>query len=151
MANHFVAKSCQGEKCSVCKAPATHKVGEEFPFLMPVEEAVPGSEVYTQPRHNFTAYLCCLHFSEVMGPFVRQYFCKMPMEEDITREAIAMHVVTDVLRLLGEWLPFTQRRGLNADEMAYLRGVVLHHWGRVKEVENAEDNSTVCEGHESTG
>jgi hypothetical protein len=47
----------EGEKCRMCIAPASHKVGEEQfsddPWPM---------------RHNFTSYLCCRCFAIVMGP-----------------------------------------------------------------------------------
>lgn len=56
MPGHFVSKSCGGERCSVCKEPATHKLGEEIPY----DEPGPF-------RHNLTAYVCCAHFTMVVG------------------------------------------------------------------------------------
>ena len=56
---HYVSKSCMGETCSMCGAPATHKVGEEIPWDDPV-----------QMRHNFTAYVCCRHFRAILGDAV---------------------------------------------------------------------------------
>jgi len=50
------SKFAEGELCNMCKAPATHKVGEEQ------FDDDPGP-----PRHNFTAYLCCRCFTVVMG------------------------------------------------------------------------------------
>jgi hypothetical protein len=47
----------QGEKCRVCKDPATHKIGEYT----------------TQQRHEFTAYLCCEHFGAIMGRVARHW------------------------------------------------------------------------------
>lgn len=45
------------QNCSVCRAPGSHKVGEE--------DARRGG-------HNFTNWLCCLHFSGIMGPVAEQ-------------------------------------------------------------------------------
>jgi len=59
MMHHFVSKSCGGEKCQICKAPSTHKVGEEIPHDDP-----------NPVRHNLTAYVCCAHFTLIMGPAV---------------------------------------------------------------------------------
>ena len=56
---HFVSASCRGEKCSICKSPATHKVGEEIM-----------SDDPNPIRHNLTAYVCCEHFRLIMGPAV---------------------------------------------------------------------------------
>ena len=56
MYNHLVSASCQGERCRMCRAPATHKVGEE---ILPDDR---------HPlRHNLTAYVCCTHFRELFG------------------------------------------------------------------------------------
>jgi hypothetical protein len=41
-----------GEQCQVCQQRAVHKVGEE--------DGPPD-------QHNWTSYLCCRHFGEVMG------------------------------------------------------------------------------------
>lgn len=87
---HFVSASCAGELCSVCKAPSTHKLGEEImhdePCMLCGERFVsdvvdpdraqdsqencpsffhfagPGSQ-----RHNLTAYVCCHHFTMIVG------------------------------------------------------------------------------------
>jgi hypothetical protein len=48
---HRAYPYAEGERCRVCKHPATHKVGEYT----------------TQDRHEFTAYLCCEHFGAIMG------------------------------------------------------------------------------------
>ena len=53
---HFVSASCGGEKCSMCDEPATHKVGEEIQWDDP-----------NPIRHEFTAYVCCMHFIDIMG------------------------------------------------------------------------------------
>jgi len=55
--NHFISASCQGQKCRICSLPATHKVGEEIPH----DDPMPA-------RHNLTAYVCCAHFMEIVGP-----------------------------------------------------------------------------------
>ncbi len=56
---HFISVSCGGKCCSICKAPAAHKVGEE---IMPDDP---------KPiRHNLTAYVCCEHFRLILGPAV---------------------------------------------------------------------------------
>jgi hypothetical protein len=52
---HFVSGSCGGERCR-CGRPATHKLGEEIPHDDPMPM-----------RHNLTVYVCCAHFSEVVG------------------------------------------------------------------------------------
>ena len=44
---HFVSDSCEGEVCSMCAEPATHKVGEEIP-----------SDDPELMRHNYTAFVC---------------------------------------------------------------------------------------------
>ncbi len=62
MTEHWVSKSCGGEKCGMCYratgklVQATHKVGEEL------FDDDPGP-----PRHNLTQYVCCKHFSETFG------------------------------------------------------------------------------------
>ncbi len=53
---HFVSASCRGEKCQICKAPATHKVGEEIFDDDP-----------NQVRHNLTAYVCCKCLGMIFG------------------------------------------------------------------------------------
>jgi hypothetical protein len=56
---HFVSASCEGESCSICGKPATHKVGEEIMWDDP-----------QKCRHNFTAYVCCEHFQMIFGSAV---------------------------------------------------------------------------------
>ena len=58
---HFVSAICKGEFCSVCKSPATHKVGEEISYDDPLPN-----------RHNLTAYVCCEHFGLIMGSLAKQ-------------------------------------------------------------------------------
>ena len=53
--NHFVSGSCRGEKCR-CGMDATHKIEETIFHDDP-----------NQLRHPLTAYVCCLHFTEIMG------------------------------------------------------------------------------------
>lgn len=55
--NHFVSASCRGEHCTMCPYPATHKIGEEI-----------FSDDPNPIRHNLTAYVCCFHFGQIMGP-----------------------------------------------------------------------------------
>lgn len=61
MTPHHVSGSCEGERCSVCGAPATHKLGEEIPDDDPHPN-----------RHNLTAYVCCAHFGMVLGRLARE-------------------------------------------------------------------------------
>lgn len=56
MVKHFVSTSCEGEKCSICKKPATHKVAEVILHDDP-----------NKMRHEFTAYVCCEHFKLIFG------------------------------------------------------------------------------------
>lgn len=51
----FVSGCCYGEACR-CGQPATHKV-EETIFH---DDPLPN-------RHPYTAYVCGLHFAEIMG------------------------------------------------------------------------------------
>jgi hypothetical protein len=59
--DHFVSKTCKGEICGMCwregrhHIEATHKLGEELPAD------------YPHHRHNATQYVCCKHFSAVVG------------------------------------------------------------------------------------
>lgn len=90
---HFVSASCDGNLCSVCKAPATHKLGEEIMhdepcmscgtswkqvddeighlFIPPPKGAEVCADWYHHvrgsPRHNLTAYVCCAHFTMIVG------------------------------------------------------------------------------------
>ena len=59
MVDHFVSKSCAGERCRICGDDATHKVGEEILHDDP-----------HQIRHNLTAYVCCNCFFMIFGPMV---------------------------------------------------------------------------------
>jgi hypothetical protein len=61
----FVSSSCVGEVCSLCGAPATHKVGEEIAHDDPAWQRVLGHTILT--RHNYTAYVCCEHFRAIFG------------------------------------------------------------------------------------
>lgn len=60
---HIFSETYVGEVCR-CGAPATHKVGEEIPYDYPEQLRV---------RHNLTAYVCCAHFSDVMGPLAKRW------------------------------------------------------------------------------
>lgn len=77
---HFISASCAGEFCKICSLPATHKLGEE---ILPDD---PHPE-----RHNLIAYVCCSHYTMVMGPVAA---------ENCLRDGVV------VSRLPPEWLSF---------------------------------------------
>jgi len=52
----WVSGTCCGETCTLCKAPAAHKIGEEIAFDDPFPN-----------RHNLTAYVCDPCFRRIMG------------------------------------------------------------------------------------
>lgn len=56
--SHFISSSCGGEICSVCDELATHKLGEEIFWDDP-----------NPNRHNLTAYVCCEHFTMILGKY----------------------------------------------------------------------------------
>jgi hypothetical protein len=68
---HWVSKTCEGENCSLCGRPASHKVGEEIAHDALGIEAVlaqdAGDYYQIAGRHNLTAYICCRHFAALMG------------------------------------------------------------------------------------
>jgi len=90
--SHFVSASCEGERC-FCGNAATHKLGEEIPHDEPCpmcgscwryweDRDESGRRVLGLPksdcrgsfhlfgahnRHNLTAYVCCEHFTQVLG------------------------------------------------------------------------------------
>lgn len=53
---HLIHLSAKGERC-FCGADATHKVGEERHYHDP----------YYNYRHNFTQYVCCQCFTNILG------------------------------------------------------------------------------------
>ena len=57
----------EGEKCSMCSAPAAHKVAEEQ-FSDDPNNGGQRIRNAQAARHDFTAYLCCKCFTVVMGP-----------------------------------------------------------------------------------
>lgn len=62
---HFVSATADGEVCR-CGLPATHKVGEEIP---PDDPSLENTATFPMSaRHNLTAYVCCFHFTELLGP-----------------------------------------------------------------------------------
>lgn len=88
MNGHFVSKSAGGP-CSICLQPSTHKIGEEIPWDEPcmqcgstwqardtVNPEQPNDCTATYhsfsgpqgQRHNLTAYVCCQHFTMLLGP-----------------------------------------------------------------------------------
>jgi hypothetical protein len=130
MTKHFVSKTCEGEHCSFCESPATHKVGEESypdhpashpdPFINAAELAV----IRSLPRelqdgHNLTAYVCCSHFRQLMG---RAAPCEVPKGHEVYLPpgtevgpvepmswAIDMHgstieLKTGEMKLCGSWV-----------------------------------------------
>lgn len=66
---HHISITTEGERCTMCGEPATHKVGEEIAYDDPTGwQEVLG---HTLPaRHNFTAYVCCAHFRAIFGSAV---------------------------------------------------------------------------------
>lgn len=68
MIEHFISGACEGEICSICGSPATHKVGEEIQGDDPAWRDVLGHTLLT--RHKYTAYVCCDHFIEIFGSAV---------------------------------------------------------------------------------
>jgi len=89
---HFISSSCNGRHC-FCGAAATHKLGEEIMHDEPCAECgstwrywddknEQGQRILGLPkndchgafhtfgpnRHNLTAYVCCEHFTQVLGP-----------------------------------------------------------------------------------
>lgn len=68
MMEHFISSACEGEICSLCGAPATHKVGEEIARDDLAWKTVLGHTMLT--RHNYTAYVCCDHFRAIFGSAV---------------------------------------------------------------------------------
>lgn len=54
---HHISASCAGRHCTICRAPATHKLGEEIMSDDPMPY-----------RHNLTAYVCCACFTRTLGP-----------------------------------------------------------------------------------
>lgn len=78
---HFVSKSCNGEKCSVCFKPSTHKLSEEIMWDEPCmicgkdtptasDECKASYHTFGGPtaqRHPLTAYVCCFHYSMIVG------------------------------------------------------------------------------------
>lgn len=78
MTGHFISATCEGEICTVCygeggRVPATHKVGEEIASDEPTDSRF--WHVSMNDRHNFTAYVCCDHFTKIFGGAV---FCPAP-------------------------------------------------------------------------
>lgn len=74
MSNRFVSASCQGERCTMCGAPAEAKVGEEIMWDDP-----------NRNRHNLTAYVCAHHFAVIMGLYPRRPSSDGEMPDPNTR------------------------------------------------------------------
>ncbi len=60
-AEKFISGTCKGEKCTICKKPATKKLGEEIAHDDP-----------NPIRHNLTAYVCDDHFDMIVRPYVKK-------------------------------------------------------------------------------
>lgn len=85
-AAHFVSDTCDGETCCLCGAPATHKIGEEIASDDPTAwHEVLGHTL--QVRHNFTAYVCCMHFRALFGAVVP---CPPAPAELLSRPQVAL-------------------------------------------------------------
>jgi hypothetical protein len=70
---HYVPDSAEGERCGVvgCSSPAKHKVEEVMPNenFKSIEDMLNSKYVI---RHPLTTYLCCHHFSLLMGSTARE-------------------------------------------------------------------------------
>jgi hypothetical protein len=65
---HFVSKYTEGVKCRICHhRPASHKVGEEIFDDDPCHISLGG--IKATSRHNLTAYVCCYHYTLIVGSF----------------------------------------------------------------------------------
>jgi hypothetical protein len=63
---HFISATTEGETCTMCGLPATHKLGEQIP---PDDPSLENTITFPMSaRHNLTAYVCCFHFTAVLGP-----------------------------------------------------------------------------------
>lgn len=76
---HFISATCNGHTCR-CGKPATHKVGEEIPPDEPCMTCGQAdnplcSDFYHiasgPSRHNLTSYVCCFHFTLLLGAMTR--------------------------------------------------------------------------------
>ncbi len=79
---HFVSCSCGGERC-YCGNDATHKVGEEIPH--DEKDSYPEPLKGLSIRHNFTQYVCCQCFTNIMGNAV---FCDYTRPAKIERDVV---------------------------------------------------------------
>lgn len=61
--DHLVYVANIGHYCSMCCDPATHKVGEERPTIVPDN----ATDLLILAGHNMTNWLCCLHFRVAIG------------------------------------------------------------------------------------
>lgn len=77
---HFVSRSCIGMTCHICGRLATHKVGEEIP-----------SDDPNPVRHNLTAYVCCSHFTMLLGPATPCTGIWQQVAEDVVKAIIKKH------------------------------------------------------------
>lgn len=75
MERHFVSPTCEGEIC-FCGKNATHKIGEEICNFEWDAQPEPMKGLAT--RHNFTQYVCCQCFTNIMG---NATFCGLEREK----------------------------------------------------------------------
>lgn len=60
--SQYISEYTKGEKCRICKKPASHKL-EEVIF----------DDDPNIARHSYRAYVCCIHFILIMGPAAKKY------------------------------------------------------------------------------
>jgi hypothetical protein len=66
---HLIDPSYVGEKCSMCKRPASHKV-EQCADEAVSRIMVEGKEIVL-PHHPLTNWVCCRCFKKIMGWIVK--------------------------------------------------------------------------------
>lgn len=147
---HFVSASAGGP-CSMCGQPSTHKVGEEIASDEPCmlcgstwyQARHPGeAPSQTDPafscgdsyhrfggpiaqRHNLTAYVCCEHFTMILGGATG---CPLPVEADADEDDAPS---PQTVKAYGkEWLVLTQV--LASEVAAGYCAVECHENGRAK-------------------
>lgn len=141
---HHISGCCEGEFCTLCGNPATHKVGEEIMYDDP-----------NPRRHNFTAYVCCTHFRAIFGPAV---VCPVPQTQtaptnapSTTAEPVAwIHRATGRLQRfaprteqVASWQPlydFDRRSG--ASPMAWIE----QHTDGTERVKMADNSAKIDQG-----
>lgn len=102
---HFVSASCAQEFCRVCREPASHKLGEELAFDDP-----------NPSRHNLTSYVCCNHFTMIVGTAAGCPVTIPPLRVDLVRS-------DDFKPKLGEdtWQDTRKRTRVSPHTYRYVR------------------------------